>query len=587
MQVSYANEIRDKNDLATLGNKDHSKSNGGKDIFANILNNINNTSSLKNLKGASFINTISSNSINALKQSVAKSKTIDTKNVVQRGNDFTKVKKDLSDKNKVDLKDKDQDTNVNTNAFDESKSESLKKDVQDVVLPFALSANDAMFVSTEDISDVDVKSSIDLLNASNTNKNADLKDASTLDTSLNTTKVITDDGKHLNTVDSKNTQASKTLSSFAGLDDNSNVLDVKDFANIKLNDLNKDLSKHVSDNTDIKSDVLQSLDKMASKLNVSKISLDDIKDTAHIKASDSAFSEDLDIIEKSMAQTISFEKNSVKNGSKLNVFNFSQTDENKVHTTLGDMQKGISNMSDISKALATLKMGIKNENFQNFKLSTNATTELSTRAFADVNKVNSSMNQNLSNGSNSNEFAQGQGQSSLVKNGIESNKLATNKDSFYKMSLSQNSTDNAKEIANKVMAMASRNLKEMTIDLNPQNLGKMQIKIALTKSQEAGMVSIAAASPHTKEMLDSSMGTLRDIMAQSGIITDTNVHDLIDVSSSFDQNFSGQNQDSHNEDKGFYQNDVIFASNDEIADDATIESESLSVNENGNLSILA
>lgn len=584
MQVSYASEIRDKNDLATLGNKDHTKSNGGKDIFANILNNINNTSSLQNLKGASFINTISSNSINALKQSVAKSKLSDSKSVVQRGNDFTKVTKNtIADGKKVNDKNKNTIAIAEDDCVDENKNEILQKDV---VLPFSLSANDAMYLSTNNINnvnDVDSENKSDLLTASNINKNTDLKEAGT----LNTTKAIADNGNGINTFDSKNVQTSKTLSSFASLDDNSNILDANDLANIKLNDLNKDLSKHVSDNADIKSDVLQSLDKMASKLNVSKISLDDIKDTAHIKASDSAFSEDLDIIEKSMAQTISFEKNSVKNGSKLNVFNFSQTDENKVHTTLGDIQNGISNMSDISKALATLKMGIKNENFQNFKLSTNATTELSTRAFADVNKVNSSMNQNLSNGSNSNEFAQGQGQSSLVKNGIESNKLATNKDSFYKMSLSQDNTDNAKEIANKVMAMASRNLKEMTIDLNPQNLGKMQIKIALTKSQEAGMVSIAAASPHTKEMLDSSMGTLRDIMAQSGIITDTNVHDLIDVSSSFDQNFSGQNQDGHNEDKGFYQNDVIFASNDEIADDATIESESLSVNENGNLSILA
>ena len=592
MQVSYASDLRDKNDLATFGNKDHAKISGGKDIFASILNNINNTSSLQNLKGASFINTISSNSINALKQSVSKAKTTDTRPEAKGANDFDSVKKDgIYDDKKVHDKntkshaldnDKNKDANYQDNdidyRFDDNKILILDNDLKEVVLPFAVSANDCMYLSQDTISDSDNDISMDLLNASNANKNTD-KNVALKSSSLNTDTVSDANNTALDSkiVDSKNAQAAKTLSSFAGLNDNLDVVDAKDFANIKLNDLNK----HVSDN----SDVLQSLDKMASKLNVFKISLDDIKDSSHIKASDSAFSEDLDIIEKSMAQTISFEKNAIKNSNKLNVFNFTQGDDTKDHTTLGNMQNGLSNISDISKALATLKMGVKNENLQNFKLSTNATTELSAKAFSNTNKIDFSMNQNLSNGSSANDFAQGQGQSTLVKNGIESNKLATGKDSFYKMSLGQNSTDNAKEIANKVMAMASRNLKEMTIDLNPQNLGKMQIKIALTKSQEAGMVSIAAASPHTKEMLDSSMGTLRDIMAQSGIITDTNVHDLVDVASSFNQNFSGQNQGGHN-DEGFYQDDVIYASNEEIQDDAS-EDDLISTNENGSLSILA
>lgn len=78
--------------------------------------------------------------------------------------------------------------------------------------------------------------------------------------------------------------------------------------------------------------------------------------------------------------------------------------------------------------------------------------------------------------------------------------------------LSADAETNAERIAQKVQEMAARNLKQLTIDLNPANLGRMQISIALNPNNEALAVSIGTASRNTKDLLAKSLESLKQIL---------------------------------------------------------------------------
>ena len=78
--------------------------------------------------------------------------------------------------------------------------------------------------------------------------------------------------------------------------------------------------------------------------------------------------------------------------------------------------------------------------------------------------------------------------------------------------LSADAETNAERIAQKVQEMAARNLKQLTIDLNPANLGRMQISIALNPNNEALAVSIGTASRNTKDLLAKSLDSLKQIL---------------------------------------------------------------------------
>ena len=85
---------------------------------------------------------------------------------------------------------------------------------------------------------------------------------------------------------------------------------------------------------------------------------------------------------------------------------------------------------------------------------------------------------------------------------------------------------NADEIHERVMEMSARNLRELSIDLDPAELGRMQINISLDSHNDALSVSLAAASPVTRELLEQTQGSLRSLLQQDHIELDTRVYSL-------------------------------------------------------------
>lgn len=84
-------------------------------------------------------------------------------------------------------------------------------------------------------------------------------------------------------------------------------------------------------------------------------------------------------------------------------------------------------------------------------------------------------------------------------------------------------TSDAAMLHEHVMQMAARNMKQLAVELNPDNLGKMKIEIALSDDNEALSVSIQAVRPQTRELLEQALPKLRDILAQQNIETDAAV----------------------------------------------------------------
>lgn len=548
MQVSYANDVRDNSSVATYGKFEQKESSRGKgDLFSSILQGMNASAMAFNDKTSSFVGNISSNSINALKQSVSKSQMLKDR-PVNRGNDFTKV--DRSD-GKVQATDKD---NNKVSDLDKTQESSQnREDMSDTAIALATLTAGALGQLKDNVA-------AEQQNAQNgscvfTKETQATAGAAVLNTDG------TEQGEMV---------ADKTVNAFAEIpSDDSETAEI-DADLIDRLVKTKDTAK--TDSSFVKSETVKAIDEMAKTANVSKISLEDIKGaSAHIKASDTAFSDDLTLIEKSMAQTLGLDKMYSKSFQENAM-------KDRIHTTLGSVASNnpTSQSVIISQALNTLKMSVLksqstlSERFSNVSLesaNTLVTSALKTSAF---NMQNGSANSQSGEGSSFfNSFAQ----SGLVKNGIESNQLQKGKETFSSMHLGDNAKANAEEIASKVMAMAARNMKQMVIDLNPQNLGKMQIRIALNESQEAGMVSMSATSAQTRELLEGSIGRLRDILMQSGIATDTSVHELADnAGSSSDGAFAQDQGSGQQRDQGF---DFIFGNAEE--ENAETESEQVAM----------
>ncbi|WP_348750900.1 flagellar hook-length control protein FliK [Pseudomonas rhodesiae] len=81
------------------------------------------------------------------------------------------------------------------------------------------------------------------------------------------------------------------------------------------------------------------------------------------------------------------------------------------------------------------------------------------------------------------------------------------------------------EIVNRVMYLSSANLKSAEIQLQPAELGRLDIKVNMTADQQA-QVNFMSAHPVVREALESQSGRLREMFAQQGMgQVDVNVSD--------------------------------------------------------------
>ena len=99
------------------------------------------------------------------------------------------------------------------------------------------------------------------------------------------------------------------------------------------------------------------------------------------------------------------------------------------------------------------------------------------------------------------------------------------------------------EVVNRVMYLSSANLKAADIQLQPAELGRLDIRVSMVPDQQT-QVTFMSAHPGVREALDSQMHRLRDMFTQQGMgQVDVNVSDQ-------SRGWHGQGQDQAQQGQG-------------------------------------
>ncbi|KIP96736.1 MULTISPECIES: flagellar hook-length control protein FliK [Pseudomonas] len=99
-------------------------------------------------------------------------------------------------------------------------------------------------------------------------------------------------------------------------------------------------------------------------------------------------------------------------------------------------------------------------------------------------------------------------------------------------------------VVDKVMWMSSQNLKSAEIQLDPAELGRLDVRISLNQDQT--QISFASAHPGVREALESQVHRLREMFTQQGMnLADVNVSDQ-----SQGRAWQGQGQDGDSRGRG-------------------------------------
>ncbi|WP_277372438.1 flagellar hook-length control protein FliK [Pseudomonas sp. AA-38] len=111
-------------------------------------------------------------------------------------------------------------------------------------------------------------------------------------------------------------------------------------------------------------------------------------------------------------------------------------------------------------------------------------------------------------------------------------------------------------VVDKVMWMSSQNLKSAEIQLDPADLGRLEVRVHM--SQDAAQVTFASPNAAVRETLEGQMHRLRDMFAQQGMnLADANVSDQ-----SLNRGWQGQAQGD--ERSGSRRGDGLMGGGDEL-----------------------
>lgn len=359
--------------------------------------------------------------------------------------------------------------------------------------------------------------------------NAEQLEANKIKTSedINASQVLklSDDLNKLATV--KNSAEIKTTENKIN---NTNSLEHEDNSNLSLNELAQKANVY---------DV-----KVSSKEILSKQSLNDINAQA------------------------SFDKaNTTNNSGWQNSFKTQSADVLSVNESLEILRQGMNQNIANSQALSAVP----------------ADANRTSANFASLgNGVNSKIDANLSSGSNyATMFAQAQ--KTLSKNSFSKTENAPDL-----LKLSQNLKENAEAITQKVMSMASKNLKTVDLSLNPEHLGSMKISIAAVEGEDNAKITIAASNPATKEILEQGLSSLRESLKQVNIDANTEIVDYLNDNPDNAQQGFSQGNGSFEDDKTYKQSkEQSFLAKEDDEDTLSNEDKSVILDDKEGLNLFA
>lgn len=304
--------------------------------------------------------------------------------------------------------------------------------------------------------------------------------------------------------------------------------------------------------------------------------------------------EDFDLIEQSLKLSQSLDEKLSKEDVKSKIAAIMDSKKEATENTLAkslELLRGTTQGNTNTSSRVTLDSTGLNQvnlnNTQDQKISSNGFQSLEQAIKSAFESSSSVMSSDLSQEGNS-DTNQNQSFQSMLQQSAATNKENTQNQiskQFDLLSMSSNLKQNAQALTEKVMQMASKNLKTMDLTLNPHGLGKMKISLDVGSADDVTKISISASSPATKALVEQGMEVLRQTLRNNDINAKTEVTEYEDNHSNQNSNqeFAGNEQQSQhgqqeqNHDERSY--GAFFATNDE--DDN--QSENLTENQTENI----
>lgn len=304
--------------------------------------------------------------------------------------------------------------------------------------------------------------------------------------------------------------------------------------------------------------------------------------------------EDFDLIEQSLKLSQSLDEKLSKADVKSKIDAIMDSKEEASENTLAkslELLRGTTQGNTNTSSRVTLdSTGLNRVNLNNTqdqKISSNGFQSLEQAIKSAFENSSSVMSSDLSQEGNS-DTNQNQSFQSMLQQSAATNKENTQNQiskQFDLLSMSSNLKQNAQALTEKVMQMASKNLKTMDLTLTPHGLGKMKISLDVGSADDVTKISISASSPATKALVEQGMEALRQTLRDNDINAKTEVTEYEDNHSNQNSNqeFAGNEQQSQhgqqeqNHEKLSY--GAFFATNDE--DDN--QSENLTENQTENI----
>lgn len=599
-----------KNNVASNGNVNSTASKQNASDFSDLFCSLTGAFNSKSLTATSSVQ----NSMN-VKSSVRTIKNVKSTSSNKTLDKSSNLKTDTLASNKNSVK-----QNNHAVKTESAKVEDVRSNLDDEenLSNKNLSSNDEIIIS-------------DLLGTENTElvlDNTDLlgnTDNYTLDFSNSTQLMNASDVNALNQkielVD-KIVQRSSNLISFNANDADSlqsSSFDTENLKNSLLNLSNEDLSYIENlDDSKLNEFVKTAIDAtLKSDVNASKITLnaspseesnldswfnellgdaevESVKVTTNDSENTDFGAEDFDLIEQSLKLSQSLDEKLSKADVKSKIDAIMDSKEEASENTLAkslELLRGTTQGNTNTSSRVTLdSTGLNRVNLNNTqdqKISSNGFQSLEQAIKSAFESSSSVMSSDLSQEGNS-DTNQNQSFQSMLQQSAATNKENTQNQiskQFDLLSMSSNLKQNAQALTEKVMQMASKNLKTMDLTLNPHGLGKMKISLDVGSADDVTKISISASSPATKALVEQGMEALRQTLRDNDINAKAEVTEYEDNHSNQNPNqeFAGNEHQSQHGQQEQNQDDLsygtFFASNDE--DDN--QSENLTENQTENI----
>ena len=288
--------------------------------------------------------------------------------------------------------------------------------------------------------------------------------------------------------------------------------------------------------------------------------------------------DDFDLIEQSLKLSKSLDEKLSKADVKSKIDAIMDSKEEASENTLAkslELLRGTTQGDTNTSSRVTLdSTGLNRVNLNNTqdqKISSNGFQSLEQAIKSAFESSSSVMSSDLSQEGNS-DTNQNQSFQSMLQQSAATNKENTQNQiskQFDLLSMSSNLKQNAQALTEKVMQMASKNLKTMDLTLNPHGLGKMKISLDVGSADDVTKISISASSPATKALVEQGMEALRQTLRDNDINAKAEVTEYEDHHSNQNPNqeFAGNEHQSQHGQQEQNQDDLsygtFFASNDE------------------------